>query len=43
MFSVDIADFYQIFLHMKQIIHPSKSQSYIKNKKKNKKKQRYYQ
>ncbi len=30
MFPADTADFYQIFLHIKQIICPSESQPYIK-------------
>ncbi len=29
MFPADTADFYQIFLHIKQIIRPSESQPYI--------------
>ncbi len=41
MFPADTADFYQIFLHIKQIIRPYKSQPYIK-KKKTRKKYRYY-
>ncbi len=32
MFPWDTADFYQIFLHKKQIIRPSESQPYIKKK-----------
>ncbi len=32
MFPEDTADFYKIFLHIKQIIRPSKSQPYIKKK-----------
>ncbi len=39
MFLADTADFYQIFLHIKQIIRTSESQPYIK---KNKKKYRYF-
>ncbi len=35
MFPADTADFYQIFLYIKQIIHPSESQPYIKNQEKN--------
>ncbi len=35
MFPVDTADFYQIFLHIKQIIRPSESQSYLKEQEKN--------
>ncbi len=34
MFLVDTADFYQIFLHIKQIICPSESQPYIKKQEK---------
>ncbi len=34
MFLVDMADFYQIFLHIKQITRPFKSQPYIKNQEK---------
>ncbi len=30
MFPADTADFYQILLHIKQIIHRSESQPYIK-------------
>ncbi len=34
MFPADVADFNQIFLHIKQIIHPSESQPYIKKQEK---------
>ncbi len=34
MFPADTADFYQIFLHIKQIIRPSESQSYVKRTRK---------
>ncbi len=34
MFPADVADFYQIFLHMKQIIRPSESQLCIKKQEK---------
>ncbi len=30
MFPADTANFYQIFLHIKQIIRPSESQPYLK-------------
>ncbi len=36
MFPADTADFYQIFLHIKQIIRPSESQPYIFFKKQKK-------
>ncbi len=39
MFPADTADFYQVFLHIKQIISPSESQTYILKKNK---KYRYY-
>ncbi len=32
MFPADTVDFYQIFLYIKEIIRPSKSQPYIKKK-----------
>ncbi len=32
MFPADTVDYYQIFLHIKQIIRPSESQPYIKKK-----------
>ncbi len=35
MFPWDTANFYQIFLHKKRIIHPSESQPYIKKQRKN--------
>ncbi len=34
MFPADMADFYQIFFHIKQIIWPPKSQPYIKKTRK---------
>ncbi len=34
MFLADTADFYQIFLRIKQIIRPSESQPYIKKQEK---------
>ncbi len=34
MFPADTADFYQIFLHIKQIILPSESQPYVKKQEK---------